>query len=146
MASTKKVKELHQRREEVFLGGGEKAIQKQVAMGKLTARERVLEIVDEGDLLRFDAEGDLLVKSTQATFERRETPIPKDPPIALTELFANDSSKTLQWNAFRRKGKLAAPELPEVMARLSEFLLPLLSGEAQGKIWQPESAWTHKSS
>lgn len=88
-------------------------------------------------------EGDLLVKATQATFERRETPIPKDPPIALTDLFANDSSKTLQWNAFRRKGKLAAPELPEVMARLSEFLLPLLSGEAQGGIWQPESAWTH---
>ena len=86
-------------------------------------------------------EGNLLVKSTQATFERRETPIPKDPPIALTDTFANDSSKTLQWDAFRRKGKLAAPELAEVIARLSDFLLPLLSGEAQGKIWHSSEGW-----
>ncbi len=48
MSSTKKVKELQQRREEVFQGGGEKAIQKQVAMGKMTARDRVLAIVDHG--------------------------------------------------------------------------------------------------
>ena len=43
MASiTKQIKELKKRKEEVSLGGGEKAIKKQQAMGKLTARERII--------------------------------------------------------------------------------------------------------
>lgn len=54
MASTKKVKELKQRREEVLLGGGEKAIQKQLAMGKLTARERIVALLDEGSFNEYD--------------------------------------------------------------------------------------------
>jgi len=52
--SSKKVSELQQRREEIQQGGGEKAIQKQVAMGKLTARERILQLVDEGSFNEYD--------------------------------------------------------------------------------------------
>ncbi len=54
MASTKKVQELKKRREEVQQGGGEKAIQKQVAMGKMTARERIIKILDEGSFNEYD--------------------------------------------------------------------------------------------
>ena len=54
MASTKKVQELQKRREEVQLGGGEKAIQKQVAMGKMTARERIVKLLDEGSFNEYD--------------------------------------------------------------------------------------------
>ena len=54
MASTKKVRELQQRIEEIQQGGGEKAIQKQVAMGKLTARERIVLILDEGSFNEYD--------------------------------------------------------------------------------------------
>lgn len=54
MGSTKKVRELHQRRELIQLGGGEMAIQKQVAMGKMTARERIIEILDEGSFNEYD--------------------------------------------------------------------------------------------
>jgi methylmalonyl-CoA decarboxylase subunit alpha len=35
-------------------GGGDKAIEKQIAMGKLTARERVLAILDEGSFHEYD--------------------------------------------------------------------------------------------
>ena len=42
-----KILELQKRRELVQQGGGEKAIEKQIAMGKLTARERITSIVDK---------------------------------------------------------------------------------------------------
>ncbi len=54
MASSKKVQELIKRREEVLQGGGEKAIQKQVAMGKMTARERIVKLLDEGSFNEYD--------------------------------------------------------------------------------------------
>jgi acetyl-CoA carboxylase carboxyltransferase component len=54
MASTEKVKELIKRREEVLQGGGEQAIQKQVAMGKMTARERIVKLLDEGSFNEYD--------------------------------------------------------------------------------------------
>jgi acetyl-CoA carboxylase carboxyltransferase component len=54
MPTDKKVEELKKRREEVQLGGGEKAIQKQVAMGKLTARERIIKLLDEDTFNEYD--------------------------------------------------------------------------------------------
>ncbi len=54
MASTKKVRELQERREQIQQGGGEKAIQKQVAMGKMTARERIVQLLDEGSFNEYD--------------------------------------------------------------------------------------------
>ncbi|MCA1746506.1 MAG: acyl-CoA carboxylase subunit beta, partial [Bacteroidales bacterium] len=54
MASAKKMSELQKRRELIQLGGGEKAIQKQVAMGKLTARERIIQILDDGTFNEYD--------------------------------------------------------------------------------------------
>ena len=54
MASTKKVQELIKKREEVLQGGGEKAIQKQVAMGKMTARERIVKLLDDDSFNEYD--------------------------------------------------------------------------------------------
>jgi acetyl-CoA carboxylase carboxyltransferase component len=54
MSTDKKVQELKKRREEVQQGGGEQAIQKQVAMGKLTARERIIKLLDEGSFNEYD--------------------------------------------------------------------------------------------
>ena len=42
-----KIKELVAKREQARLGGGEKAIEKQHARGKYTARERIEMLVDE---------------------------------------------------------------------------------------------------
>jgi acetyl-CoA carboxylase carboxyltransferase component len=49
-----KILELQKRRELVEQGGGEKAIEKQIAMGKLTARERITSILDEGSFNEYD--------------------------------------------------------------------------------------------
>ena len=54
MASNKKIQELKKRREEILRGGGDLAIQKQVAMGKMTARERIVKLLDDGSFNEYD--------------------------------------------------------------------------------------------
>ncbi|MFN8208157.1 MAG: acyl-CoA carboxylase subunit beta [Bacteroidales bacterium] len=54
MALKKKILELKKKREEVLLGGGEKAIEKQIAMGKLTARDRIHALLDEDSFTEYD--------------------------------------------------------------------------------------------
>ena len=54
MSLKRNILDLRKRKEKAQLGGGEKAIQKQVAMGKLTARERIMSIVDEDSFSEYD--------------------------------------------------------------------------------------------
>ena len=52
-------------------------------------------------------QSDTLRLAISATFERRRTPLPSDPPLALTTEFAADPQKIRQWDAFvdRIRGK-----------------------------------------
>jgi methylmalonyl-CoA decarboxylase subunit alpha len=54
MAIENKILELKKKREVVSKGGGEKAIEKQVAMGKLTARDRIYTILDNDSFHEYD--------------------------------------------------------------------------------------------
>lgn len=54
MASTDKIKELMDLRRQAKLGGGEKRIDDQHKKGKLTARERIALLLDEGSFEEFD--------------------------------------------------------------------------------------------
>ena len=54
MPLKRKILELKKRRELVQMGGGEKAIEKQQALGKMTARERVLALVDKDSFTEYD--------------------------------------------------------------------------------------------
>lgn len=54
MAVTKKIEELKIKREKMQMGGGEKAIEKQIAMGKLTARDRILTLLDKDTFQEYD--------------------------------------------------------------------------------------------
>jgi len=49
-----KIQELKEKREEVKMGGGEKAIEKQQAMGKMTARERIMALLDKDSFTEYD--------------------------------------------------------------------------------------------
>jgi acetyl-CoA carboxylase carboxyltransferase component len=49
------IKELEERREQVRQGGGPKRIEAQHAKGKLTARERILRLLDDGSFQEIDA-------------------------------------------------------------------------------------------
>lgn len=65
-----------------------------------------------------------LAQAIAATFARRETDIPVDPPDALTEAFATDDAKRRQWRAFIEDLPDAPPDLADVVAQLAAFLLP----------------------
>ena len=54
MAFEEKIKQLLDKREQAKLGGGEKRIEAQHAKGKLTARERIDVLLDEGSFEEFD--------------------------------------------------------------------------------------------
>ena len=54
MSLKRKILELQKKREKVLQGGGEKAIEKQVAMGKRTARERIITLLDENSFHEYD--------------------------------------------------------------------------------------------
>jgi len=54
MSLRKNILDLRRRKEEILQGGGEAAIQKQNAMGKLTARERIEAILDKASFHEYD--------------------------------------------------------------------------------------------
>jgi methylmalonyl-CoA decarboxylase subunit alpha len=54
MSLKRKTEELIKKREQVLLGGGEKAIEKQEAMGKMTARNRITALLDEDSFHEYD--------------------------------------------------------------------------------------------
>lgn len=54
MSIQNKILDLQKKRELVSKGGGDKAIEKQVAMGKLTARDRIYSLLDEGTFHEYD--------------------------------------------------------------------------------------------
>ncbi|WP_202710108.1 acyl-CoA carboxylase subunit beta [Sporosalibacterium faouarense] len=53
--ATEKIEQLRATKESIRMGGGEKRIEKQHAKGKLTARERIHQLLDEGSFIEVDA-------------------------------------------------------------------------------------------
>jgi hypothetical protein len=98
-----------------------------VALGIVNSRMK--DFYDIWVLARDNAfDGAVLAEAVRRTFERRGSPLPTSPPVALTSEFSTDPGKTTQWRAFLRRGRLVAgePELVEVIDFLAGFLLPLL--------------------
>ena len=54
MSLKRKILDLQKRREKILKGGGDKAIEKQTAMGKMTARERIISLLDENSFHEYD--------------------------------------------------------------------------------------------
>lgn len=62
-----------------------------------------------------------LAQAIGATFARRQTALPDDLPVGLTQRFAADAEKRKQWQAFLNRNRLAAPALGDVIAELATF-------------------------
>ncbi|MGH8865611.1 MAG: nucleotidyl transferase AbiEii/AbiGii toxin family protein [Burkholderiales bacterium] len=96
--------------------------------------------------LEFD--GQALSKAIKSTFERRESPIPTAPPVALTERFSGDAGHIRQWDAFvARIDELSLQRgLPTVIKAIAEFLMPPTIAAAERKPlrsrWTPKGGWT----
>jgi hypothetical protein len=70
-------------------------------------------LLGEGTL---DAEQ--LRRAIEATFVRRKTPMPASVPTGLSNAFALDAVKQMQWNAFLKKNRLATVALKDIVMQL----------------------------
>jgi hypothetical protein len=73
----------------------------------------------------------ILRRAIAATFVRRGTELPTNSPVGLSDEFAADGAKQIQWRAFAARNKLAAPELQVVVPHLRRFLQSVLGNEPQ---------------
>jgi predicted nucleotidyltransferase component of viral defense system len=112
------------------------------------ANSRMKDFFDLWVLCRtFTFAGQGLCKALQATFRRRKTELPSEPPIALTDAFADDAQKQTQWKAFIRRSDLSARTAPlaDVLALLQAFLLPPSRAGASkqefDQDWPPQGPW-----
>ena len=80
MSLRAKTNELKRRMSEAFEGGGEKATEKQKASGKLTARERILALLDPDTFHEYD----LFVKHAGQDFDMDKKYLPGDGVITGT--------------------------------------------------------------
>lgn len=94
-------------------------------------------------LVRF--EGKTLVHALRATFDRRETPLPQELPVALTEAFAGEPGKERQWRAFIQQVEHLDLDLQDMLDGLQTFLLPVLRATREGveppRTWPPGGPW-----
>lgn len=74
MSEDKKVLDLKQRMEKIYGGGGAKAVEKQKAMGKLTARERIIALLDKDTFQEYD----IFVKHDNTDFGMQGKELPGD--------------------------------------------------------------------
>jgi predicted nucleotidyltransferase component of viral defense system len=120
--------------------------QAMVALG--IANSRMKDFYDLWVLAKgFPFDGATLSQAIRATFRRRKTALPAEPPLALTAEFGTDAGKVTQWQAFVRKSKLdvSGASLKEVCAFLNGFLMPpaqaSAAGAAFGKRWMQGGPW-----
>jgi Nucleotidyl transferase AbiEii toxin, Type IV TA system len=91
--------------------------------------------------------GPALSEAIRSTFDRRQTSVPMEPPVALTTEFYSQPVHQRQWAAFvRRIGESAlANEFPQVIADLTGFLMPAARAAATRAEypvrWAPFGPW-----
>ena len=100
---------------------------------------------------KFPIEGHVLGAAIEATFTRRNTPLPTEAPLALTQAFANDAAKQTQWKAFLRKNALPVDDLtfPDIITALHDFLMPPTLASAKelafNANWPAGGSWQSKA-
>lgn len=80
MSIKRKSQDLKKRMQDALQGGGQKAIEKQVAMGKMTARERILALLDPDSFHEYD----LFVEHAGKDFDMDKKYLPGDGVITGT--------------------------------------------------------------
>ena len=88
-------------------------------------------------------DGATLAAAIAATFSRRQTALPTERPLALTQQFSEDAAKLRQWQAFLNKNRIEAASLGDTVALLDNLLWPPTQVAAAGSqataTWRPEA-------
>lgn len=92
---------------------------------------------------RTELDGATLATAIAATFSRRQTALPTERPLALTQQFSEDAAKLRQWQAFLNKNRIEAASLGNTVALLDDLLWPptqvAASGSQATATWRPEA-------
>ena len=93
----------------------------------------------------FAFEGDNLAEAIRRTFEQRQTPLPKQVPVGLSDSFALE--REIQWRAFLARDRLevAPASFAQVIDDLRAFLQPVLA-RTEVASWPPGGPWTEVES
>lgn len=110
------------------------------------ANSRMKDYFDLWVLARHtDFDGDILRQAVQATFDRRKTALTGQMPFGLTDAFAQDAQKQMQWQAFLKKNRLEALALNDVVPALATFMLPVIESASARTLfparWQAGGPW-----
>jgi predicted nucleotidyltransferase component of viral defense system len=93
----------------------------------------------------FEFDGQRLQKAIINTFKRRNSTLPKETPVGLSERFASDNQT--QWQAFLLRLRIdnMSETITDVIRLLRGFLMPILNASAIEKIfegeWKPGGPW-----
>jgi methylmalonyl-CoA decarboxylase subunit alpha len=125
MAINKKIKELQEKREKMLLGGGEQAIEKQKALGKRTARERIMALLDADSFIEYD----LFVEHDARDFDMAKKSLPSDGVIigsgtiygAPVAIFAQDFTV-----AGGSLGRMHSRKITKIMDHALKMRMPLI--------------------
>jgi hypothetical protein len=114
-----------------------------------TANSRMKDFYDVWIYARHLAfHGATLARSIAATFERRQTALPAEPPTAFTATYSGADAHVRQWRAFARR--IAEPDIADefaaVVAEISAFLMPPTTAAARDEHftsrWPPAGPWS----
>ena len=116
-----------------------------VKLGELNSRMK--DFFDVWMLSRTGTfQGAELARAVAQTFGRRGTPLVAD-PICFTDAFAHSAAKSLQWQAFVRRGRFAGPVdgFADVVKSVADFLRPvssaLIAAEPWTLVWRDGGSW-----
>ncbi len=120
-----------------------------VALGLANSRMKDFhDIIALARLFPFD--GAVLSSAIQATFERRQTDVPFELPIAFQSGFHSDGRKIAQWNAFVGRAPLLIEMagLQQAVEEIAAFLMPpsrAIRGDIPFKMeWPPGGPWRQR--
>lgn len=125
MGVNKKIRELQEKRKQVLLGGGEQAIEKQKAMGKRTARERIMALLDKDSFIEYD----LFVEHDARDFDMDKKSLPSDGVIigsgmiygAQVAIYAQDFTV-----AGGSLGQMHSRKITKIMDHALKMRIPLI--------------------
>jgi hypothetical protein len=97
---------------------------------------------------QFEFDSRTLQQAIINTFQRRNTVLPRETPVGLSDSFAVENQA--QWQAFIRRTHLkGVPEsFPDVSRILNSLLIPPIHSGANGElfkgIWKPGGPWKYE--
>ena len=132
-----KVLELEQRKEKIYFGGGTKAIEKQKAMGKMTARERIIALLDEGSFHEYD----MFVEHDGRDFGMQDKSLPGDGVIIGTGMICGQPIAIFAQDFTVAGGSLGfmhARKITKIMDYALNMRIPLIGiNDSGGAVYSP---------